>query len=207
MDNTEGSRAITSVFRARKNLQLKVSHRQMSILLGSILGDAYVYPQGKICIEHAQSQEQYLRWKYAELESIAYPKVARVARIDKRTSTQTISWRFFLRQFFRPLRTAFYTPNGTKTVPPELRFWITPLLLAVWYMDDGHLDRKKYPEIMTESFSQSGVLLLIRMLQHQFGLKSAVTSKNRLRILSNSKMKFFSLIEPHIHEDLEYKLP
>jgi hypothetical protein len=31
----------------------------------------------------------------------------------------------------------------------ELKPWFSPLLLAVWYMDDGHLDRNTYPLLMT----------------------------------------------------------
>lgn len=206
MDNTEGSRVITSVFRARKNLELCLTNRQMSIVLGSILGDAYIYPKGKVCFEHSKQQKNYLLWKYKELKNIAYPKVAKVTRKDNRTNQQTISWRFFLRQYFRPLRIVFYQQRK-KVVPKNLISWFSPLLLAVWYMDDGHLDRAKYPVLMTECFDNESLKLLTQMLKDKFQLKSIITGKNRLRIKSQNREKFFNLIEPYITKDLKYKLP
>jgi hypothetical protein len=206
MVNTEGSRVISQVYSARKNLKLCLSSRQLSILLGSILGDAYVYPLGKVCFEHSSHQKDYLIWKYDELKSLTYPKVACVKRFDKRTGKQTVSWRFFLKQYFRPLRKLFYI-DGKKVVPKDLKRWLSPLLLAVWYMDDGHLDRGKYPLFSTESFSKADVKFLSDILKTNFGLISKVTSKRRLRILSQSKDRFFQLIEPYIHNNLKYKLP
>lgn len=205
MDNSEGSRVITSTFRARKNLVLHVTDQQMSIILGSILGDAYIHPQGKICFEQAESHKDYLYWKYAQLKNIAYPKVALVTRLDKRTNQQTRSYRFFLRQYFRPLRKVFYN-NRKKVVPSSLQRWMTPLLLSVWYMDDGYLDRS-YPQLMTECFSISDIDFLRKSLKDKFNIESIRTSKKRIQIKSNSTSKFFHLVEPFMHETLGYKLP
>lgn len=206
MDNTEGSRVINQTFQVRKNLKFKVSDRQMAVILGSILGDGYIYPQGKICFEHGQLQKQYLFWKYQVLQNLAYPKVAKVTRLDKRTNTKTISWRFFLRQYFRPLRSVFYRENQ-KVIPQSLIDWLTPELLAVWYMDDGYLDKGVYPLFMTESFSKFDVELLSKMMKEKLDLEILVSQKNRIRIKSKSIPKFFQLIEPFIHESLKYKLP
>lgn len=205
MDNSEGSRVITSTFRARKNLTLHVTDQQMSIILGSILGDAYVHPQGKICFEQAEKRKDYLYWKFAQLRNLAYPKVALVTRKDKRTNQQTRSYRFFLRQYFRPLREIFYQ-HRQKVVPHSLQEWMTPLLLAVWYMDDGYLDRK-YPQLMTECFTKSDISLLRSFLKKKFGLETIMTSKKRIQIKSEHANKFFQLVEPYIHETLRYKLP
>lgn len=193
-------------FSARKNLKLHVSDRQFSIILGSILGDAYVYPQGKICFEHGELQRDYLFWKYSQLKTLAYPKLASVQRLDKRTNTKTQSFRFFLRQYFRPLRELFYLHNK-KQVPLQLNEWFSPLLLAVWYMDDGYLDRNKYPLLMTESFSFSEVTQLCQMINYHFGIHSFTTRKRRIRISSDSSSKFFQIVEPNIHKSMRYKLP
>jgi hypothetical protein len=206
MENTEGSRAITQIFRARTHLQLRVSDRQMAIIIGSILGDAYIYPKGKICFEQAVSQRSYLLWKYAELKNLAYPRVSTVKRIDKRSENQTISIRFFLRQYFRSLREIFYL-DGKKRIPPEIQEWFTPLAIVVWYMDDGYLDKGKYPLFMTENFSQEDTHFLSHLLEQTFHLKCFVTSKNRIRIRNVSAREFYSLIEPSINKDMRYKLP
>ena len=205
MDNTEGSQVITQIYKARKNLVLHLSIRQMSILLGSILGDSYVYPKGKVCFEQGEKQKEYLLWKYSELKSLAYPKVSQVIRLDKRRNIRTISWRFFLRQYFRPLRNAFYEHNK-KRIPNSLMKWFSPILLAVWYMDDGYLDRRN-PLLMTDSFSFDDIQRLVIILKRKFQLECLITNKHRIRIRHSSSSKFFHLVEPFIHKELRYKLP
>ncbi len=206
MDNTEGSQAIKQTYRVRKNSVLHLSKQQIEIVLGCILGDAYIYPQGKICIEHGIKQQEYLLWKYQQLESLAYPKISQVVRWDKRINKNTISKRFFLRQYFRPLRKIFYL-NRKKVIPSQLVNWISPLLLAIWYMDDGHLDKNKYPSLMTECYTKNDNLKLKNWLYQKFNIDTIINKKNRILIKSNSTDKFFQLIKPFIHKSLLYKLP
>jgi len=206
MDNAEGSRVISRVFTTRKKMRLQLNNRQMSIVLGSVLGDAYISSQGKICFEQSNAQKEYLFWKYNSLKNLAYPKIGQVIRQHPKTNSISSSWRFFLRQYFRPLRKTFYN-DGQKIVPRSLAPWIDDLLIATWYMDDGYLDRGKYPMIMTESFNTSDNLYLIEQLKHKFDIDAYLTTKNRIRIKSRSSAQFFSLIELHIHKSLNYKLP
>lgn len=206
MGNTEGSQVISQTYKARKNLYLHLSKNQLSVVLGSILGDAYIYPQGKICFEQSSVQKEYLFWKYKVLASVAYPKVSKVARLDKRTQTQTTSYRFFLRQFFRPLRDLFYVDNH-KTIPTCLTKRFNPLVLAVWYMDDGYLDQNNSVLLMTDSFSSNDTFLLVQMLYANLAIESYITNKNRIRIKRDSLDNFFQLVEPWIHPSLRYKLP
>ncbi len=203
-DNTEGSWAIIQTFRVRKNLRLCLSKKQMSIILGSVLGDAYIYPKGKICFEHGEKQRNYLLWKFSQLKSAACPKVSQVKRWDNRINKHTISYRFFLRQYFRTLRKIFY-PNKKKIIPKQIKAWLSPLLLAVWYMDDGYLERKKYPLLMTESFNSDNLSLLKRILFSKLNIDTKINNRNRIRI--KSRNKFFSLINSHMHESMNYKLP
>lgn len=206
MDNTEGSRVISQTYKARKNLELHLTTKQLHVVLGSILGDAYIHPKGKICFEQANSQKEYLFWKHSLLKSISYPKVSLVKRYDKRTKKTTISWRFYLRQYFRPLRKAFYN-NKKKVIPMAIEPWVSPLLLAVWYMDDGSLSRRRYPLLMTECYTLDDLKIIQKILAQRYNLKLSITPKRRLRVSPHSRDKFFSLVRPHIHESLTYKLP
>lgn len=206
MGNIEGSRVIPNVFRVRKNLKLRVSAEQMSLLLGAIVGDAYIYPQGKICIEHSSQQVNYLKWKFNKFKLLAYPKVARVERFDKRTGKTNISYRFFLRQYFRPLRQMFYK-KGRKRIPRGIDAYFNPMLVSVWYMDDGHLDKGIVPILATESFVSKDLKYLAGLFKKRLGVEVRVTSKNRIRVRSSSKLKFFRLIDPFLCEYMRYKLP
>ncbi len=52
------------IFTARKNLKLEVSDKQMQILVGCLLGDAYITKSGKIQIEQCDKQKEYVVWKH-----------------------------------------------------------------------------------------------------------------------------------------------
>lgn len=206
MGNTEGSRAVSNVFKIRKNIVIKPTNRQMSIIVGSILGDACVYKKGKICFEHSVAQKEYLLWKYSELENLAYPKVSKVIRYDQRYEKENISIRFFLRQYFRLLRSSFY-PSGKKIIPKDIAKWLSPLAIAVWYMDDGHLDNGKYPIFATESFTLSDLEIVRSFLRDKYDISSIINKKKRLRIKSKSLTNFVSELDCHVIEYMRYKLP
>ena len=93
MGNTEGSRAV-----------FPLTQEEKDILIGCILGDAYIYPKGKICIEHGIKQYEYIVWLQQRLHRISYPKLAKVVRFNQKIQRETVSYRFFLRQWFRSYR-------------------------------------------------------------------------------------------------------
>lgn len=206
MGNTEGSQTDIRQILIRKNINISLSHDELSIIIGSILGDAYVYPLGKICFEQSNKQSDYLNWKYSRLRRLAYPKIATVSRLDRRNGVVSESERFFLRQYFRKFRQLFY-PDGKKTIPIQiLEKWLTPLSLAVWYMDDGHLEKHKYPTIATESYRLEDLNKIISLLKYKFRLDCLLSEKKkRLRIRSNSVNQFFNLIFKYMPECMKYK--
>lgn len=72
MDNPVGSLEVPINLRARKRLCLSMSERQREILIGCVLGDAYITKLGKIRIEQSIKQREYVAWKYSELKSLCY---------------------------------------------------------------------------------------------------------------------------------------
>lgn len=98
--NTEGSRNFMQQMLARKNQKLFVTTRQEEILIGSLLGDAYITKKGKIQLEQSFKQKEYLFWKYNELSSISYEKISLVKRLDKRLVREYLSYRFGLVNVF-----------------------------------------------------------------------------------------------------------
>lgn len=184
MVNTEGSRVISQTLRVRKNIAYSLSDRQTEILIGSLLGDAYIHPLGKICFEQSSIQQEYLHWKFAEFKNLAYPKIAQVTRLDKRSQNQTFSCRFFLRQIFRSWRNIWYL-DGHKTLPTDLEKWFTPLTLAVWYMDDGHLEKGIVPLFASESFTKEESIVLSNIMYSKWQLKSYVNNNHRIRYVVN----------------------
>lgn len=111
----------------------------------------------------------------------------------------------------------FY-PKGKKIIPEDISDLLRhPLSLAVWYMDDGTLDkRSKYHYnalIATYGFSFGGCERLSETLHKNFGLEVSVTKCKmrskiypRLYVKSRSMDSFISLIKPYTHPIFEYKI-
>lgn len=205
MVNTEGSRVISQTLRVRKNIAYTLTDRQTQILIGSLLGDAYIHPLGKICFEQSSLQHEYLLWKYIEFKNLAYPKIAQVTRLDKRSQNQTFSCRFFLRQIFRPWREIWY-PDGHKSLPTDIEKWFTPLSLAVWYMDDGHLEKGVVPLFACESFTKEESDVIASIMLNKWQLKSYVNHNHRIRLCRESTPHFIELVEPYIVPCMRYKI-
>ncbi len=203
MGNLVGSLEVPTVLTARKRLLLEVTQRQKEILIGCILGDAYISPLGKIRIEQSTKQREYVDWKYQELQSLCYPAEPREIIHILPTGKEHTSVFFLLRQYFRPWRSIFYE-GRVKIFPRDLP--VSPLSLAVWYMDDGCWTGKK-ALICAESFDGIYREHMQKVLMDQYGIETVVGKNGRLVIRKKFHDKFFSLISPHIISSMEYKLP
>lgn len=196
---------LPSKLQARKKLELVLADRQKEILIGSILGDSYIYRQGKIQIEHGTDQKDYVFWKYDELQSLAYQsQPAYIERNDRRTGRKYGAYRFWLRQYFRPWRSFFYRKTGQKVFSEKIK--LTPLSLAVWYMDDGCWSDNTCT-ISTDNFSQKSLQAIRRELSKRFSISTRIRSNGKLLIRAEAHSCFFSLIKAHVHDSLSYKIP
>ena len=204
MSNTVGSLEIPSVLHARKRMFLSVSERQKEILIGCILGDAYIAPRGKIRIEQSEKQREYVEWKYSELISLCYPKGPRdlIHRL-KTTHKEYHSIFFDTRQYFRSWRQIFY--SGKQKIFPKDMI-LTPLSLAVWYMDDGCWTGKKCV-ISIESFKGESCRNIQELLFKQFGIYTTIGRNGKLTVRKRSQVIFYGLISPYILSSMKYKIP
>lgn len=183
----------------------------MEILAGSLLGDAYISKRGAIQIEQGKNQKEYLLWKHRELKSIVSGKVSQVFR-KKKNGTRNSSYRFFSKQYFRPWRKSMYR-SGRKITPLFVLELITPLSLAVWYMDDGCKKNNYSVIISTDSFSAKSLKKLRTMLQEKWFINTRTAIKTtagkkykRLTIGSYDLVRFFELIRPYIIPSMQYKI-
>jgi len=191
---------------ARRNQKLTITHRQLEILVGTLLGDGYIHPRGQIQIAQSSKQAPYLMWKYDELRGLSYGLPTTIERYDKRFEKSYSQTRFWLRQYFRSWRKAFY-PKGKKVFPSSFAKYISPLSLAVWYMDDGNYSEGRNVKIATEGFDSGSRKDLKSLLLRQFSIESTLHKNGKLRIANKSLKRFFDLLSPHIHSSMKYKVP
>jgi recombination protein RecA len=190
-------------FRARIARKLEFSSDQWSLILGSLLGDAYLVKTTRgyaFRVNHGIKQKDYVDWKYEIIKDFVNspPQFADHCYYFRTVSHDAFSF----------LRLLFY-PKGIKVIPKEfVASEINPLLLAVWIMDDGSKEGNQL-RINSQSFTKEENIYLAEILRAKLGIEATINrDKNRfrLRIAKSSMQKLIDLISPYMVPSMLYKL-
>ena len=191
---------------------INLTDHQRNIIVGTVLGDGSLIEtasKNNFClqIDHCNAQKEYVFWKYEALDLLV-PTPPKYQSKNK-------SWRF--RTISHPELTEigklFYR-NRIKVVPKEIASLLTPLGLAVWFMDDGNavIRRGKLCgyNLNTQSFAKEENELLAEVFSALYNI-SCIVEKNhgyyRLAIWqAASRRKFSDLIQEHILPSMKYKI-
>ena len=182
-----------------------LTEAQRSIVIGCLLGDGTMRCKANALLEvnHAFTQRDYVDWKFHQLiELCRTPPKARKGnggRIAYRFTTLSLPQ---LTSLYR----AFYQGRH-KVIPGSLT--LTPLTLAVWFMDDGSRSHRAL-YLNTQQFDLDSQARLIEMLRKQWGVVSTLNRDkqySRMRVAVSSVGRFREVIEPHLLEQFNYKLP
>ena len=184
------------------------SNRQQSqIVLGSILGDGYLYKNGRLQIEHCEKDRPYVEWKHGKLARLTSGTPKRCVRYDLRTKKRYISWRFYTKSIFKSLRNLFYVKD--KKIIPRGKIGLDPLGLAVWFMDDGGRGARtpKGMIMSVRGYCLKDRIYLQRYVQRKFKIKVNLHKNGQLYFPVQTVDRFCALIKPYIIPCMEYKLP
>ena len=181
-------------------------------LLGTVLGDARLEWHGRgvrLTLNHSVKQKSYIEWKRQELEPLnpsplflhakgLYPFWLFVTRIHPHLEEW---WHMFY-------------GNGSKQVPPNIsKLLITPKALAVWFMDDGTIDKRQGSILFeTQSYSRSETEILKECLSSNFGImtsihQSGIGRGSRLYVPVTESRRLAKIISPYVLPEMRYKLP
>jgi heterodisulfide reductase subunit B len=164
---------------------------------------------------HSDKQEEYLRWKYKELENLCNEtSLKKCSNYDKRYDKNHISWRFYTKANteIETIISQFYKED--KQITKEILGNLTAFSLAVWHMDDGYIDKSNYI-LCTDSYSIKSCENIIEWFKEEWdidahirnkGLSKEGKMKHRIVIKSTSVQKFIDLIRPHIIQSMRYKI-
>jgi hypothetical protein len=160
-------------------------------------------------VEHREKDIAYLRWKYKKLHSLSSGIPKRCVRYDKRTEKTYISWRFYTKPIFKLLRQLFYSKD--KKVAPRNRnqFKLSPLGLAVWFMDDGGRGARtpRGMVISVKGYTFKDRKFLKKYLEQRFNIRVNLHKNGQLYFPIETVDKFCRLIQPYIVPSMRYKLP
>ena len=199
----------------------RLSDQQMQLILGSLMGDGNLSPNTRgrsgtrFRLGHGAKQAAYLDWKVSLLGNIE--------------CTRTSNAKCAVFADFTPLpelaevHDAVYFGDGKKHLSWDYLKELTPLALAVWYMDDGCFTLRSKGvqertqggtgriEICVEAMSPGSRTRLEQYLQDTHGLDvklhaSGTAQKSVLRFTTSASTKFQRLVAPFVHPSMEYKL-
>ncbi len=199
----------------------RLSSQQMQLILGSLMGDGALspYTRGKsgtrFRMGHGARQATYLDWKVEMLGNIPCSR-----SIDAKGAV-------FADVHPLPelaeLREAVYFGDGKKHLTWEYLKALTPLALAVWYLDDGCLTLRSKGgqgrtrggtgriEICVDAMSPGSRQRLVGYLRDSRGLDVTLRERGArqqsvLQFTTASTEKFQRLVAPYVHPSMEHKL-
>lgn len=194
----------------------------ISMIIGSTLGDSHLEKRKngigtRVIFEQSNRNVEYLMWFHAYFSSRGYcsstkPKLKkRIKQEGKvyyqyRISSYTFSSFNWIHEMFYKL----VDGKNIKFVPLNIEEYLTPLALAIWFMDDGS-SKGKGASIATNCFTLEEVNFLCKVLKSKYNIiaKSNKSGKDKGHIIyihSNSMKLFTSIVKPYLLPSLYYKL-
>lgn len=200
----------------------KLTKEQKSLLVAMLIGDGTISTNYVFKMCHDGAQEEFLNWKINLLNQFQLKNNGLKTYIS--TKGYNVGKRIVYSQLsviptIKALRRSIYTPK--KTINRKLLNWLTPLGLAIWYMDDGFIN------VNTSKQRHS--------IQHSIRISTCLTNEKELKVIidyfkevwhinfrkyndnnhlsistctENDTKKFVSIIKPYILQvpSLLYKI-
>jgi recombination protein RecA len=198
-----------------------LSEQQVQIVLGSLMGDGNLSPNRRgrsgtrFRMGHGAKQTDYLDWKVSLLGNVPYSRTvnAKGAAFADFTPLPELA----------ELHDTVYFGDGKKHLTWEYLKSLTPLALAVWYMDDASFTVRSKGvqartaggtgriEICVEAMSLGSRDRLVQYLRDTRKLDVKLISRGArqvsvIQFTTAASEKFQKLIAPYIHPSMDYKL-
>ena len=194
---------------------LTMTERQKQILDGMLLGDAHLERQrgaltARLKIEHSLNQAAYVAWKFNEWRDwVLTPPRERERRNRLGTTSMNIGFVTLSHIELEHYRRRYYR-NRHKIVPADL--FLTPLSLAVWFMDDGSRKSSQCRGLYlnTQSFTSAEIAYLRSVILRDVGVETSVRQQPdglQIYVPSPSVAEFSAFIAGEMLPSMMYKLP
>ncbi len=206
--------------RVMQEVDQKLSEQQWQILLGGLMGDGALSPNksghaARLRWGHGAKQAAYGDWK---ADMFANVGVCRSTNA-KGAVFHDVSPLAELAE----LRRVVYMTGDKKTLTTEYIKVLTPLSLAVWFMDDGTFTLRSKGqqartmggsgrvEICVEAFTEGSQERLVAYLRDEHGLDvklrhAGARKMAYVHFTTESSRRFLELIAPYVHPSMDYKL-
>jgi recombination protein RecA len=195
--------------------------QQVQVILGSLMGDGALSPNlrgrsgTRFRMGHGAKQAAYLDWKVSLLENIPHCRMS--------NAKGAVFADFTPLPELGELREIVYFGDGKKHLTWDYLKSLSPLALAVWYMDDGCFTVRSKGvqertrggtgriDICVEAMSPGSRDRLVSHLRDAYRLDVKLTARGAqkkavLQFTTAASEGFQKLIAPYVHPSMEYKL-
>ncbi len=199
----------------------RLSEQQWQVVLGTLMGDGHLAPNRRnrsgvrLRLGHGAKQAAYLDWKVSLLGNIPCTRST--------NAKDAVFADFAPLAELGELRSAVYFGDGKRHLSEEYLKALTPLALAIWYMDDGCFTVRSKGvqrrteggtdriEICLEAMGQGTRERLAEYLRDTHGMAVKLTERGArkisvLQFTTESSARFQELVAPYVHPSMEYKL-
>jgi recombination protein RecA len=196
-----------------------LSDFQWEVLRGTLMGDGALSPTrsghgARFRYSHGEKQTAYADWKaslFPNLKSSRHVRANGVVTYDFKSLPE-----------LAPIRRDVYV-DKKKVFSDDYLKRLTPLSIALWYMDDGHFAIRSKgvqkrtagftgrAEICVEAMEPATRERLVAYLADTWGIKAKLVesgaAKKAVLIFTNAETaKLHALIAPFVHPSMDYKL-
>jgi recombination protein RecA len=199
----------------------RLSDQQWQVVLGSLMGDGNLSPNRRdrsgvrFRLGHGAKQVDYLDWKVSLLGNISHSR--------RTNAAGAVFADFTPLPELGELQQVVYFGDGKKHITEEYLKALTPLALAIWYMDDGCFTVRSIGaqertrggtgriEICVDAMSPGSRHRLVQYLRDSYGLDVKLISRGArqqqvIQFTTASTAKFQELVAPHVHPSMDEKL-
>lgn len=185
---------------------------QLSVLIGSILGDGHLSKRNVFSCGHGIKQKEYLLFKHKLLGGFL-SKTNNGEWGDTQYITTPVTAQT------KSLRKLFYI-DGVKQISEKVLDLIDEIGLAFWYMDDGCLvncdykNSRPHARLATHSFSEEENIRLQELFVKKWNLFPSISKQHQhgktyffLEFKKDDSEIFWKMIAKYVIPSMDYKIP
>ena len=212
-----------TVRRCQRNLYLKMNKAIREMLIGVLLGDAYIGRTGLdkayISFEQSKKKIEYINYlhKLTREAGFKLEDLKTYTRSDVRYSNkinESVYFRTNSLEELKPFADMFLSSEGKKIIPTNIADYLSPRSLAFWIMDDGQQVKRGGVTLCTDSFNYYEIGLLRQALLDKFNISSSIHNKKgkndsiyeRIYLNKESLDNIKPLLKEHMHDSMLYKI-
>lgn len=196
----------------KKNI-LNPTFEQMSVLIGTVIGDGGVYKstpnsEARIQLSHCLEQEKYLRWKYSIVCDLIKSEPVYKNQFDKRTlkTYRSIKIQSRVNRIYTKMRSDWYNDAGKKIINFDELMKYDELVLAIKYFDDGCINNIGNYSIAMNDYSIDCINKFRDWLKIKFDINTTVHGSKVVYILKESRVKLSVVLNKYATDDVRYKI-